>query len=147
MAVCSRKEVCVVKRLAVKIGIGLLALSLVACSGKTAEEYIQQAQVFVEQGDNRAAIVELKNAVQQSPRLASARFELGKIYIAENDFDSAEKELSKALDLGYPSNKVIPFLSEALQRIGANVALADLEYETNNLTGVEKLEIGYRRLK
>jgi putative PEP-CTERM system TPR-repeat lipoprotein len=128
-------------------GLGLLALSVVACSGKTAEDYIQQAQVYIEQGDNRAAIVELKNAVQQNPRLASARFELGKIYIVEKNFNSAEKELSKALDLGYPSNEVIPLLSEALQRIGANVALADLKYETNKLTGVERLEIGYRQLQ
>jgi Tfp pilus assembly protein PilF len=67
-------------------GAGLLTLSLVACSGKTADEHIQEALVFAEQGDNAAAIVELKNAVQQEPTLALARYELGRIYLQTNDF-------------------------------------------------------------
>ena len=147
MSAYSRKNFDVIKSLTKLTGISLLALSLLACSGKSAEEYVQDAQTFVEQGDNRAAIVELKNAVQQNPRLASARFELGKVYIAEKEFDSAEKELSKALELGFPSNKVIPLLSEAYQRTGANVALADLQYDAESLTSVERLEVGYRQLQ
>lgn len=147
MSTESRKNDWTIKAL-VKLSIAsLLALSLIACSDKTAEEYIQEAQNYAEQGDNRAAIVELKSAVQQYPNLAVARFELGKIYIDEKDFDSAEKELSRASDLGYPSNKVIPLLTQAYQRLGANVALADLEYDANSLTGVERLEVGYRRLQ
>lgn len=147
MSAYSSKNAYILKSLAKLAGLSLFTLSLMACSGKSAEEYIQEAQTYVEQGDNRAAIVELKNAVQQNPNLASARFELGKIYIAEKEFDSAEKELSRALELGYPSNKVIPLLSEAYQRTGANVALADLQYDVESLTSVERLEVGYRQLQ
>ncbi|WP_395344966.1 XrtA/PEP-CTERM system TPR-repeat protein PrsT [Ningiella sp. W23] len=129
------------------IAAGLLAASLSACSGKTADEHIQQAQVFLEQGDTAAAIVELKSAVQQNPRMAQARYELGKVYIAQKDFESAEKELSRALELGHPPGEVIPFLSEAYQRTGSNVALAQLEVDEENLTSVERLEVGYRKLQ
>ena len=87
----SRKNYWAINSLLKISAASLLALSLIACSGKTAEEHIQDAQAYAEQGDNRAAIVELKSAVQQYPSLAVARFELGKIYIDEKDFDSAEK--------------------------------------------------------
>lgn len=146
MDVSSRKA-SFIKRVTKATFVSLISFILLACAEKTTEEYIQQASVFVEQGDNRAAIVELKNAVQLNPRHAAARFELGSVYISEKDFNSAEKELSKALELGYPSNKVIPMLTEAYQRVGANVALADLEYDTKNLTSIEKLQVGYRQLQ
>lgn len=135
------------KRLSKLLFAGAFALSLMACSGKTVDEHIQQAQVFVEQGDNNAAIIELKSAVQQEPRSALPRFELGKVYIAQQDFESAEKELSRALELGHPAAEVIPLLSEAYQRTGANVALADLEFDDENVTSVERLEIAYRKLQ
>nr|WP_168710970.1 XrtA/PEP-CTERM system TPR-repeat protein PrsT [Ningiella ruwaisensis] len=129
------------------VGVSALSLSLLACTGKTAEEHIQQAQSFVEQGDANAAIVELKSAIQENPRMAQARFELGKIYIAQNSFESAEKELSRALELGHPPAQVIPLLSQAYQRTGANVALADLEFDEENLTTVERLEVNFRKLQ
>lgn len=135
------------KKVVQLLSAGAFALSLMACSGKTADEHIQQAQVFVEQGDNNAAIIELKSAVQQEPRSPLARYELGKVYIAQKNFESAEKELSRALELGHPAAQVIPLLSEAYQRTGANVALADLEFDEQSLTTVERLEIGYRKLQ
>ncbi|MFC4700485.1 XrtA/PEP-CTERM system TPR-repeat protein PrsT [Glaciecola siphonariae] len=136
-----------VKRIAQALGAGVLLFGLMACSGKTVDEHIQQAQVYVDQGDNNAAIIELKSAVQQDPRSAQARFELGKIYIEQKNFESAEKELSRALELGHPPPKVIPLLSEAYQRTGANVALADLSYDEQSMTTVERLEIGFRKLQ
>lgn len=126
---------------------GALAVSLMACSGKSADEHILQARVFIEQGDNNAAVIELKSAVQQDPNLALARFELGRVYIEQNNFESAEKELSRALELGHPASVVIPLLSEAYQRTGANVALADLQFDEQSLTTVERLEVGYRKLQ
>jgi putative PEP-CTERM system TPR-repeat lipoprotein len=128
-------------------GAGLLTLSLVACSGKTADEHIQEALVFAEQGDNAAAIVELKNAVQQEPTLALARYELGRIYLQTNDFQSAEKELSRALELGYPADQIIPMLSEAYQRTGANVALSELDLEELSLTPEQRMETNFRKLQ
>ncbi len=127
--------------------ISAFSISLLACSGKTADEHIEQARVFAEQGDTQAAIVELKNAVQENPQLAAARFELGKVYLSTNKYDSAEKELSRALELGQPAADVIPLLSQAYQRTGANVALSELEIDESQLTSVERLEFGYRKLQ
>ncbi len=120
---------------------------LTACSEKTPEEYIQEAQAFVAQGDQQAAVVALKNAVQQAPRSSIARFELGKIYLEQKQYESAEKELSRALELGYAANKVIPMLAQALQRTGANVALSEIELEQQDMTSAEKLEVGFRKLQ
>lgn len=124
-----------------------ITFTLTACSEKTSDEHIQQAKEFQAAGDNQAAVVALKNAVQQSPRAAVPRFILGQLYLELKNYESAEKELSKALELGYAANEVIPFLAQALQRTGANVALAELDIETNSLTAVEKLEVGFRKLQ
>ena len=129
------------------LALSIFMFTLSACTGKTAEEHIQQAQTFVQQGDTNAAVVELKSAVQLEPRSPAARFELGKVYISQNDFESAEKELSRALELGHPAAEVVPLLSEAYQRTGANVALADLEIDEQSLTNSEKLEVGFRQLQ
>jgi putative PEP-CTERM system TPR-repeat lipoprotein len=134
-------------RIAKIIGAGVLVISLAACSGKTADEHIQQAMVFVEQGDNSAAVVELKNAVQQEPTLALARFELGKVYLQTNNFESSEKELSRALELGYPAEQVMPYLSLAYQRTNANVALADLDITEVELATDDLLEVNFRKLQ
>ena len=125
----------------------VLSLSLLACSGKTTEEHMQAAQAFIDEGNNQAAIVELKNAVQQSPQLASARYELGRIYLELQDFESAEKELSKALELGASASQVIPLLSKAYQRTGANVALSQIDLSTDGLSSADKLEVGFRKLQ
>lgn len=120
---------------------------LSACSEKTPDDYLSEARAFVEKGEEAAAVIELKNAIQSDPTYALFRFELGKIYISQNDFESAEKELSRALDLGHPEQEVVPFLSEALQRIGANVALVEWKVNEEALTTTEKLELNFRQLQ
>jgi putative PEP-CTERM system TPR-repeat lipoprotein len=122
-----------------------LVFFIAACGDKTAEEHYQESLAFTANGNNEAAIVALKNAVQMEPRMAKARFGLGKLYLALNSFDSASKELTFALDYGYAENEVIPLLAKALHRSNANVALAELEYQTSILTPEEQLEVGYRK--
>lgn len=121
--------------------------AVAACTEKTAEEYIQQATEFSAAGDKQAAVVALKNAVQQGPRNPNPRFALGQLYLELKNYESAEKELSRALELGYPANQVIPLLAQALQRTGANVALSELDIENESLTSAEKLEVGFRKLQ
>ena len=79
----------------------------------------------LEQGDNKAAIIALKNAIQLDPQAAQPRFELGKIYLQEQDYESAEKELSRALDYGYKPADVLPLLSKAFQQTRADVAMTE----------------------
>ena len=96
----------------------IIALSLgmlISCGQQTSEEHIQAAQKFIAQNDNASAIISLKTAVQLAPKSPEARFELGKVYIEEKQFESAEKELSRALEYGYDGAKVLPLLTRAYQ--------------------------------
>jgi putative PEP-CTERM system TPR-repeat lipoprotein len=127
-----------------KYALAVVALGVLSSCGKqTSEEYIQEAKQYVAQNDPGAAIVALKNAVQLEPNSAKARFELGVLYIQQKQFESAEKELNRALEYGFESSKVLPLLTQAYQRTGAYSAISKLEHEQNGLTSVERAEIGY----
>jgi putative PEP-CTERM system TPR-repeat lipoprotein len=124
----------------------LLLTSLIGLSGcqqKTSEEHIAAAKEFVVSGDQKAAIVELKNAIQLDPEQAEARFELGNLYLGQKNYQAAEKELNRAMELGYPPAKTIPLLARAYQRTGANTALEQIEHDMAELTSVERAEVGY----
>lgn len=124
----------------------IIALSLgmlISCGQQTSEEHIQAAQKFIAQNDNASAIISLKTAVQLAPKSPEARFELGKVYIEEKQFESAEKELSRALEYGYDGAKVLPLLTRAYQRTGAYAAISEMEDTNVNLSNEEKAEIGF----
>jgi putative PEP-CTERM system TPR-repeat lipoprotein len=127
------------KSFAIALMLGLIA----ACTKKTSEEHIEAARQFIAENNNPAAIVELKNAVKLAPKSAEARFELGQLYITEKKFESAEKELNRALEYGYQAAKILPLLTRAYQRTGAYSALSKLEHQDASLTSVEQAEIGY----
>lgn len=135
------------KKVLGKISITALLLSsligLSGCQQKTSEEHIAAAKAFVINGDQQAAIVELKNAIQLDPQQAEARFELGRLYLEQNKYQAAEKELNRAMELGYSASKTIPLLARAYQRTGANAALENIDHNMSELTTVEKAEIGY----
>lgn len=57
-----------------------LLLALAACHRETpADNLLADARRFRAQGDHRAAIIQLKNAVQQQPKNAAARQLLGEV--------------------------------------------------------------------
>ena len=127
----------------------IIALSLgmlISCGQQTSEEHIQAAQDFIAKNDNASAIVSLKTAVQLAPKSPQARFELGKVYIAEKQFESAEKELSRALEYGYDGAKVLPLLTRAYQRTGAYAAISEMDDQNVDLSLNEKAEIGYFKI-
>lgn len=119
---------------------------LISCGQQTSEEHIIQARQYLADNNPAAAIVELKNAVQIDPKSANARFELGQLYIAEKAFESAEKELNRALEYGYDASKVLPMLTRAYQRTGAYSALSKLEHQQAGLTPLEQAEVGYYKV-
>ncbi|WP_292967469.1 XrtA/PEP-CTERM system TPR-repeat protein PrsT [Nitrosomonas sp.] len=89
-------------------------LVLSAC-GKSmdAQALVAEAKQYQQQGNDKAAIIQLKNALQQSPNDPEIRYLLGMLYDKEGDALSAEKELNKALDLGMDPVKILPGLSRA----------------------------------
>jgi putative PEP-CTERM system TPR-repeat lipoprotein len=92
----------------------IAALMLAACGGKDPAELIGSAKGFADKGDHKAAIIELKTALQESPDLAEARFLLGKSLLASGDVAGAALELRKALELRFDENEVVPELAQAL---------------------------------
>lgn len=89
--------------------------SLAGC-GKSdnPETLVAEARQHVQKGDNAAAIIQLKNALQSNPENAPARLLLGKLYIETGDAVSAEKELRQAIRLGASADDSTPALVQAL---------------------------------
>lgn len=130
-----------------KYALAAVAISVISgCGKQTSDEYIIEAQQYVAENNPSAAIVALKNAVQVEPKSAEARFALGKLYMQQNQFDSAEKELNRASEYGYNATEILPLLTQAYQRTGAYSALSKVEHEEAGLTSVERAEIGYFKI-
>lgn len=87
------------------------ALLLCACSSDQSGKLASSGKRYLEQGDAKSAIVELKAALQQKPEMAEARFLLGQAYLKTDDVLAAEKELVKALELGYNRGEINPSLA------------------------------------
>lgn len=64
--------------------------------GKSSQEYYQDAQRYHAKGDNKSAVIQLKNALQKNPDNGDARFLLGEIYSDAGNFAAAEDELQMA---------------------------------------------------
>lgn len=97
-------------------GMGLGAIAAVHAAG--ADKYLDNAKRYQEKGEHRAAIIELKNALQQDANNRDARFLLAQSYLQIGDGTSAEKELRHAQELGVPAEQVVPLLGQSylLQR-------------------------------
>lgn len=92
----------------------LLAAALLVGCGDDPQKMLSSARDYLAKGDNNAATIQLKNALQKDPGLAEARFLFGKILLDSGDVQGAEKELRKALEAGYPLESVAVPLSRAL---------------------------------
>ena len=79
-----------------------------------ARAYFEQAVGHVAAGNLRAAVVELKNALQRDPTNAGARLLLGQVYLRLGDGAAAEKELRTAERYGTPTAQTIVPLGRAL---------------------------------
>ncbi|MCB2102705.1 MAG: PEP-CTERM system TPR-repeat protein PrsT [Rhodobacterales bacterium] len=98
------------------------ALALSACeedanvAGGSAniQELIAKATKFHAEGNYRASIIELKNALQKNGRSPDARMLLGRIYLELGDPQGAEAEFIRARDLGTPKLVVTRPLGRAM---------------------------------
>ena len=84
----------------------LFALLLTACGGDKPETMLASAKDYLAKNDSKAAVIQLKNALQNKPDLAEARFLLGKALFAEGKLTEAEVELRKAAELKYPLDQL-----------------------------------------
>jgi len=96
-----------------------LVAGLSACSRtQSTESLLTEAKQYQQKGDLKAALIQLKNAVEKSPENGEARMELGGLELAMGDFVSAEKEFGKARSLGVPADRVLPQLAKAIAQQG-----------------------------
>ncbi|MDB5766168.1 MAG: hypothetical protein JWQ61_982 [Collimonas fungivorans] len=97
----------------------MLAAGLSGC-GKTesAASLMAEAKQYQQKGDNKAALIQLKNAAAKNPEDAEVRFALAGLYNTLGDPVSAEKEIRKAISLGIDGARAAPELGKSLQLQG-----------------------------
>jgi putative PEP-CTERM system TPR-repeat lipoprotein len=131
-----RKTALKKRGLTLAIAAALTAGSMQGCNKvEDPAKLVADAKRYEENGDHKSAIIQLKNALQQNPDNSEARYLLGAIYNKTGDFQSAEKELRKALSLGMNAEKVLPELGQTLLRLGAYQQILD---ETKELADKTK---------
>lgn len=95
-----------------------LALALAGCGQDSPEKLVAAAEGFIEKKDYKSAEIQLKNALQQQPDLAEARYLLGLALMEIGDYASAEKEFRRAIDARYSPAAVYPLYARALAAQG-----------------------------
>jgi cellulose synthase operon protein C len=91
-----------------------LSIGLAACTGESPESLLASAKEYLDKDDPKAAVIQIKNALQENPDYAEARFLLGKTLLGTGEPVAAEVELRKALALGHPAEQTVPELARAL---------------------------------
>jgi cellulose synthase operon protein C len=64
------------------------------------EQHIKRAEQYLAQGENRAAAIELQNALGSEPDNARARLLLARVSLRQGDARAAEQELERAIAAG-----------------------------------------------
>ena len=101
------------------------SVSVAALRPEQASHYYEDALTRFEKHDVSGAILQLKNALQQDPKLLAAYVLLGKAQLAQGDFASAEEAFSRALSLGVDRSEVAVPMARALLAQGKHQALLE----------------------
>jgi cellulose synthase operon protein C len=96
----------------------MTTLLLVACGGDNSETLLASARDYLAKNDAKAAVIQIKNALQSAPNSPEARYLLGKALLASGDPVGAEVELRKAMEAKYSADQVVPLLAQALLSTG-----------------------------
>ena len=92
----------------------LVSLLVVGCGGDSPEKMLGSAKDYLAKNDTKAAVIQIKNALQKNPDSPEARYLLGKALLEGGDVVAAEVELRKALVLKHPQDLVLPSLAQAM---------------------------------
>jgi putative PEP-CTERM system TPR-repeat lipoprotein len=106
-----------------KLLIGLLAAAALTGGAylynrPTPESQIAKAASLRQAGNMKAATIELMNAAQARPNSGEIRWLLGKAYFDTGRLIDAEKEFSKARDLGFRNDELVVLLAQSLLELG-----------------------------
>ncbi|MBM7035206.1 XrtA/PEP-CTERM system TPR-repeat protein PrsT [Vibrio ulleungensis] len=95
------------------IAMSVAILFTAGCQKQSAQEHVDQAKQYLNSGDKDAAVIELKNAIQQDDALAEPRLLLGKIYLERGGYLQAQHEFKQAKNSGYDTLIIDPLLVRA----------------------------------
>lgn len=118
-----------------------VALILAGCGGETPESMVTSAKGYLEKDDTKAAVIQLKNALQSNPDLAEARFLLGKAMLESGNPTAAEVELRKAAELKYPADQLVPIMARTLLMLGQTQKITDELAKTELTTPESKADL------
>ena len=113
-----------------------LALLVTACGGDKPETLLASARDYLAKGDGKAAVIQIKNALQKVPDSPEARFLLGKALLRSGDPVGAEVELRKAVEAKHPADDAVPLLAQALLATGQAKKMLT-EFGTTELSSPE----------
>ena len=108
-----------------------VTLALAGCGSDDPQTMVASARDYMAKNDTPAAIIQLKNALQENPDLAEARFLLGKALLTKGDVPGSEIELQKARELGYALDEVTPLL------VRSRIAQGQFKQVTDEFTKVQ----------
>lgn len=103
----------------------VLAVAFAGCGSDPEGGSIAKAKAYLEKKDDKAAIIELKDALQKNPGQAEARYLLGSALLRVGDAVASEVELRKALDAKHPAEVVVPELARAMLTLGQPKKVVD----------------------
>ncbi len=115
---------------------------LAACGGGDSASLLASAKDYLAKKDAKAAIIQIKNALEKAPNSPEGRYLLGRALLANGDFANAELELRKALELKYSAEEVVPQLANAMVGMGQSKKLLE-EFGATQLTskaGIAELQ-------
>lgn len=93
----------------------LLCTSLLGCTRfYSADKFVEEAKNYEAKNDDKAAMIQLKNALQKTPEHKEARVMLGDLYLKLEDGFSAENEYRKAIAAGVPTAQILEKMVTAM---------------------------------
>jgi cellulose synthase operon protein C len=105
--------------------------------GATESPAVKNADHYLASGDLKAAEIELRNAIRQSPQDPLLRTRLARVYLQLGDPVSAEREARAARERNGDEADYLPVLADALLRQGKFVDLSDLVKPGNRPPALE----------
>jgi len=118
-----------------------LALPLAGCGDNNPEGRVEAARKAIQKSDYKTAVIELKSALQTSPDNTEARLLLGQAFQTTGDWQSSEKELRKALEMGGHPEQVLPLLAKTLVKQGKYKDATELVIPTAGLASLSLVAI------
>ena len=119
-----------------QVGSLVMSMLLHSACGLTTDsaERIARAQQEMESGEYRAAMIELKNVLSSDPDNAKARTMLATVSLGLGEVEAAEKELTRAGELGAAESVLRPIHLRILTAAGRyDDILASLSMESGGL--------------